>query len=141
MINISSNYQQVVSELQKIPKKLRKKLVKKVLSPESIQLKKSIQDVVPVKTGALRRSIGINTEDYTRRVDQSGDIIVSVSVRTTYKDKNGKQPSKYYKVVEYKSKKGRLFFERGFGKFVGSSINRMDSNFKNICEEINKHND
>ena len=143
MSNLSiSGFDETIRALRGLPVKIRRQLVKNVIRPETASLKRLCKDETPVLTGALKRSVGTQQQDFSRASSQSGEIISSVGIRKYYVDpKTGKKPILYAKKIYYNSKSGYHFLANGFDAWVSGAESRIKSKFSELIRDINNKKD
>lgn len=74
-VKVKMNVSEIVMELEKLEKKIQKKLVRKAMREGAKVLLEEARARVPVRTGNLKKSLGINTRT------KKGNVIMYVSPR------------------------------------------------------------
>lgn len=96
-INLRGN-KAVERALKALPEKIQKKVLRKAMSKATTTVSREMRAKAPVKSGALRRSIGKRTKSYQR-----GQTIYGVVGPRSSFEMDGQKPSKYAHLVEFGS--------------------------------------
>ena len=94
MVEIDVDMKEVLKNLEKLPEKVQKRVVKGAVRAAAKPIVKEARRLVPVRTGNLKKSIGVNA----RRSDKT-TVRVSISPR-----KGGRYDGFYGHFVEFGTK-------------------------------------
>jgi len=102
-VRVKMNAEEIVMNLEKLEEKIQKKLVRKAMRAGAKVLLEEAKARVPVKTGNLKKSLGINSRT------KKGNIVMYISPR---EGKSAKYDGFYGRFVEL----GHILRERCKGK-------------------------